>query len=127
MQALRQALSSVETAQPTFRWIPTVGQMVMGFILPFALAFVAIPLESFVHSSRTVVGVAMAAVLRLIAFALRLLGNAAHYSGEFLVNIYDLLIFPALWLENLLRNKGQQTEGKDVADIQDIIVNEEVS
>lgn len=127
MQALRQALSSVETAQQTIRWIPTVGQMVMGFILPFALAFVAIPLESFVHSSRTVVGVVMAAVLRLIAFALRLLGNAAHYSGEFLVNIYDLLIFPALWLENLLRNKGQQTEGKDVTDIQDIIVKEEVS
>ena len=56
MQALRQALSSVDTAQPTTRWIPTVGQMVMGFILPFALAFVAIPLESFVHSSRAVVG-----------------------------------------------------------------------
>ncbi len=127
MQALRQALSSVETAQPTFRWIPTVGQMVMGFILPFALAFVAIPLESFVHSSRIVVGVAMAALLRLIAFALRLLGNAVNYSGEFLVNIYDLLIFPALWLENLIRNKVQQTEVKGAMDLEDMIVKEEVS
>ena len=121
MQVLRQALASVETTQPVMRWIPTVGQMVMGFILPFALTFVAIPLESFVHSSRTVVGVAMAALLRLIAFVLRLLGDAAYYTGEFLVNIYDLLIFPPLWLENLIRSKERQTDAKDS------IVKEEVS
>jgi hypothetical protein len=127
MQALRQALSTLETAQPTTSWIPTVGQMVLGFILPFALTFVAIPLESFVHSSRTLVGVAMAAFLRSIAFSLRLLGNIAYYLGEFLVNIYDLLIFPALWLENLIRNKEHQTEIKDMTDINDIIVKEEVS
>src|SRR3989304_3399242 len=58
VQALRQTLADVEgTAGRTDNWIPTVGQMVMGFILPFALAFVAIPLESFVHASRTVMGI----------------------------------------------------------------------
>jgi len=120
MQALRQSLADVEAIQSVRSWIPTVGQMVMGFILPFALAFVAIPLESFVQSSRTVVGVAVAALLRLIAFVLRLLGNIFHYMGELLVNLYDLLIFPALWVENLIRNKVQQ------ADVKDIIVKEEV-
>lgn len=127
MQALRQALSTVETAQPTTSWIPTVGQMVLGFILPFALTFVAIPLESFVHSSRTLLGVATAAFLRSIAFSLRLLGNIAYYLGEFLVNIYDLLIFPALWLENLVKNKERHTEIKDMTNINDIMVKEEVS
>ena len=60
MQALRQSLAEV-TASPehTGNWIPTVGQMIMGFILPFALAFIAIPLESFVHSSRTVLGLSL--------------------------------------------------------------------
>jgi len=120
MQALRQALATVETAQRVDSWIPTVGQMVMGFILPFALTFVAIPLESFVQSSRTVFGAAVASLLRLIAFALRLLGNVVHYIGEFLVNVYDVLIFPPLWLENLIRNKVQHTE------VSDIIVKEEV-
>lgn len=95
--------------------------MVMGFILPFALTFVAIPLESFVQSSRTVFGSAVASLLRLIAFALRLLGNVVRYIGVFLVNLYDLLIFPPLWLENLIRNKEQHTE------VSDIIVKEEVS
>ena len=39
-----------------YLWITTAAQMGMGFILPFALTFVAIPLETFVHSLRTVVG-----------------------------------------------------------------------
>jgi hypothetical protein len=121
MQALRQALAAAEAAQPVNSWIPTVGQMVMGFVLPFALTFVAIPLESFVHSSRTVFGVAAAAVLRLIAFALRLVGNVIRYAGVFLVNLYDLLIFPPLWLENLVRNREHQH-----TDIADVIVKEEV-
>lgn len=54
MQALRQSLSEVEAVTTDQSWIPTVGQMVMGFILPFALTFVAIPLESFIASSRTI-------------------------------------------------------------------------
>ncbi|UCG14110.1 MAG: hypothetical protein JSU72_06480 [Deltaproteobacteria bacterium] len=112
MQALRQSLAAVEsTAESVNSWIPTVGQMVMGFVLPFALTFVAIPLESFVQSSRTVIGVAGAAMLRWVAFVLRLLGNIGRYLGELLVNLYDLLIFPPLWLENLIRkNRHQQPE-----------------
>ncbi len=121
MQALRQALAAVETAKPMSSWIPTVGQMVMGFVLPFALTFVAIPLESFVHSSRTVFGVAVAALLRLTAFALRLVGNVIRYVGVFLVNLYDLLVFPPLWLENIVRNREQQH-----VDVADVIVKEEV-
>ncbi len=121
MQALRHTLATVEEAQPVNSWIPTVGQMVMGFILPFALTFVAIPLESFVHSSRSVFGAGLAALLRLFSFALRLLGNMVKYLGEFLINVYDVLIFPPLWLENLIRNK------EHVGDVAEVIINEEVS
>jgi len=105
MEALRQSLTSSETIQPVNSWIPTIGQMVMGFILPFALTFVAIPLESFVSASRTVGGVIMTAFLRWIAFMFRLLGNIASYLSEFLVNAYDILIFPPLWIERLAFHK----------------------
>lgn len=81
-------------------WITTAAQMGMGFILPFALVFVAIPLETFVHSTRTVLGILAAAVLRMLAFTLRLTGNVMRYAGKTLVNLYDLLIFGPLWLEN---------------------------
>jgi hypothetical protein len=102
MEALRQTLSGVEQAGLTTSIIPTVGQMVMGFILPFALAFVAIPLEMFVSSSRTVLGGLMAWLLRMFAFLLRLLGHVGFYAGRFIVNVYDLAIFPTIWLEGII-------------------------
>ncbi len=97
--------AAMETTEQSGRWITTAAQMGMGFILPFALAFIAIPLESFIHSTRTVMGVLMAAFLRFLAVALRFLGNASRYFGKSLVNVYDLLIFFPLWIENLFVNK----------------------
>jgi len=99
MEALRQSLSGVTEAARASHVIPMVGQMVMGFILPFALAFAAIPLESFIASSRTVLGIVGAGVLRLVAFALRLAGTLSYYCGRFVIAVYDFVIFPALWLE----------------------------
>ncbi len=103
MEALRQSLAGAEAvAHATRSLIPTVGQMVLGFVLPFALTFVAIPLESFIYSSRTVLGLAAMWFLRVIALVLRLIGNVAHYMGKILVSIYDLVIAPFLWVENKL-------------------------
>jgi hypothetical protein len=102
MEALRQTLAGAEQSGLTASIIPTVGQMVMGFILPFALAFVAIPLEMFVSSSRTVLGSLMAWLLRMFAFLLRLLGHVGFYAGRFIVNVYDLAIFPTIWLEGII-------------------------
>lgn len=112
MQALRQSLANAEVIEPVNGWIPTVGQMVMGFILPFALTFVAIPLESFVHSSRTVMGVLASVSFRGVAFFLRLLGNIANYLGELMVDLYDLLIFPPLWIERIVHERAQQARIK---------------
>ena len=116
MEALRQTLAGVEQAGLTTSMIPTVGQMVMGFILPFALAFVAIPLESFVTSSRTVLGGLVAWLLRMFAFLLRLLGNVGFYAGRLIVNVYDLIIFPALWLEGTFR--GAKSKKKDMSEVE---------
>jgi hypothetical protein len=80
-----------------YMWITTAAQMGMGFILPFALVFVAIPLETFVHSLRTVVGLAGMAALRFISLALRLLGSGFRYLGVLCAQIYDLPLFIPLW------------------------------
>ena len=110
MQALRQSLAAGEGVQSVNSWIPTVGQMVMGFILPFALTFVAIPLESFISSTRTVMGFVLVGLLRATAFLLRLMGNIASYLGELLVNLYDVLIFPPLWIEKFVQSRAQAVE-----------------
>jgi hypothetical protein len=73
--------------------------MGMGFILPFALVFVAIPLETFVHSLRTVVGLAAIWLLRALALTLRVAGTLVLYVGTLLNHIYDLPLFVPLWLE----------------------------
>lgn len=92
------------------RWITTAAQMGMGFILPFALVFVAIPLESFFHSSRTVLGLLGVGLLRALTWLLRLLGNLAWYLGSLLVHVYDLLIFAPLWLERLIKESRHKPE-----------------
>ena len=96
-------INAIATAD--FAWITTAAQMGMGFILPFALVFVAIPLETFVSSSRTVIGTITSALLRAVAFTLRLFGNIMRYSGKIVVNFYDLIIFGPLWLENTITKK----------------------
>jgi hypothetical protein len=114
MEALRQTLAGVEQTGVSTSIIPTLGQMVMGFILPFALAFVGIPLESFISSARTVLGVVAAGSLRITAFTLRLVGNVAFYIGRCVVNIYDICIFPPIWLENLFFGpKGKKSKAFD--------------
>jgi len=110
LQALRHSLANGETLEPVNSWIPTAGQMVMGFILPFALTFVAIPLESFVHASRAVAGVVAAAALRGFAFLLRLIGAVAYYASDLMIKIYDLFIVPPLWIEKLIQGKDKETE-----------------
>jgi hypothetical protein len=100
--ALQETMAATGESAASMPLIPAVGQMLLAIILPFALAFVAIPLETFVSSSRTVFGVLAAGSLRLLAFALRLLGNIAYYCGRFIINSYDLIIFPTIWLEGLV-------------------------
>jgi len=105
MEALRQTLAGVEQAVQSGSKIPTIGQMIMGFILPFALTFVAIPLESFISSARSVLGTMAAGLLRLIAFFLRFSGNIVYYTGKLVTALYDLVIFPPLWLEGVVTER----------------------
>lgn len=90
--------------QPGHSWITTAAQMGMSFILPFALTFVAIPLETFIHSLRSVLGIVAAAILRFLAVTLRVTGNVLHGTANLLVNVYDLTIFLPLWIEGLVKN-----------------------
>jgi hypothetical protein len=119
-QALLQTLATVQATQ-TDGWmahIPTAGQMLLGFILPFALAFIAIPLESLIHSSRTVGGVFLMALVRSLAFLLRLTGNVARQLSRLLVRLYDVAIVVPLFIERLV--KGSRGAPVDVSDTQQV-------
>ena len=98
---------TTQAADLSGRWITTAAQMGMGFVLPFALTFVAIPLESFFYSFRTVLGMLFVGLLHLTAGVLRLLSNLCRYGGKCLVSVYDLLIFLPLWIERKINRLGR--------------------
>jgi hypothetical protein len=104
-EALTQSLAGVQVASPELRWIPSAGQMVLGFMLPFALTFVAIPLESFIQSARTVFGQLAAAILRGITVVLKITGDLFENVGVMLVHVYDFPIFLPLKLEAMVSRK----------------------
>ena len=116
MEALRQSLAGIEHSAVSASNIPTIGQMILGFILPFILTTVAMPFETFVSSSRTVLGMTASWALRALAFLLRLVGNLGYYLGRLVVNIYDLVIFPAIWLETLITRKLAGAPSADQTD-----------
>jgi hypothetical protein len=106
-QALLQSLSAAAPAATSDSWvgrIPMAGQMVLGFILPFALAFVAIPLESFIHSARNIGGSLFADLVRILGFVLRVLGNLVRHLARALLHFYDLLVVLPLMVEHLVRS-----------------------
>ena len=96
--------------QNEFMWITTAAQMGMGFILPFALVFVAIPLETFIHSLRTVLGIMVTMVLRFLALGMRIIGSFFQRGASLLQRAYDMLIFLPLWIEEMSRKKSSKSE-----------------
>ena len=118
-QALLQSLATVQAA-PTDGWvgrIPTAGQMLLGFILPFALAFIAIPLESLIHSARTVGGVVLTAAVRSAAFLLRLAGNIARHLSRVLIRLYDVAIVLPLLVEQVVKAARRRAPAKAANDV----------
>ena len=107
--ALKRGLSNLAvaaTAPADADWVtkvPVAGQMILGFVLPFALAFVAIPLEYFISSGRTVFGVLFVALTRGLSLTLRALSNLTRSIAMALTMLYDVLIFLPLLIERAIR------------------------
>jgi hypothetical protein len=115
-QALLQSLATAPAAASSEGWIariPTAGQMILGFILPFALAFVAIPLESFIHSARTLFGVLAVDFIYALGFVLRVSGGLVRLGSRALLHLYDLLVVLPLMAEQLVKSlRGREPRVK---------------
>ncbi len=113
---LRGDTGQIMTSQAL--WITTAAQMGMGFILPFALTFVAIPLETFVQTLRHVLGMAAILVLRFANLGLRIAGGLLVQSAVLLQHLYDVVIFAPLWLSARLPSaaSGRSAEPAEARD-----------
>lgn len=95
-------------AAPLLSKIPMIGQAVLGFILPWILAMIAVPLEMLVESGRHVIGRALVLVIRGGVIFFRLVGHGVRYLMAVLANAYDIYIIVPLQLERLVRNRGAE-------------------
>lgn len=115
---LRSGLDDTANLVNPHLWITTAAQMGMGFILPFALVFVAIPLETFVHSLRTVMGLVCIGILRALAMILRVTGIGVRHIGALAQRLYDLPIFLPLWLEHRFATATATAQGPQVSSLE---------
>jgi len=100
---LRGDGTTAAAASASFRWITTAAQMGLGFFLPFVLAVVAIPLETFFHTARSVFGTATAAGMRGTAALLRVIGGVVRHLGVMLVHLYDVVAVVGVAIEGVVK------------------------
>ncbi|MCH7869617.1 MAG: hypothetical protein IH881_18130 [Myxococcales bacterium] len=84
--------------------IPVVGQAVLGFILPWILALVAVPLEMLLDSGRHVAGLAAVLFLRVLGITLMCVASLIRHLTNITINFYDVYISIPLRVEEWARN-----------------------
>ncbi len=102
--ALKHSLAGISeksVSDPIFSRIPVVGQAVLGFILPWILAMVAVPLETLISTGGHIVLTVTAGTLAVLSIAMRVLAHGGRYLVETLRHVYDIYIILPLQLERL--------------------------
>ncbi len=91
-------LGSGVTVLPTPLW-QTLAESLLALVLPAVMAFVAIPLEAFLHALRAVTGLLVETAVRVLALSLRIAVRLVAALGDTVGTTYDLIVFPLLLLE----------------------------
>jgi hypothetical protein len=111
--ALKQTLGGVTDAAvrgPAESMIPLVGQAVLGFILPWILAMVAIPLEMLISTAGPVMLMLLGLVFTVVGSVLRLAGHVTRGLAAAVTGLYDVTIVVPLQIERIAR--ARRTEAR---------------
>ncbi len=103
--ALKQSLAGISDrsiSDPAFSRIPVVGQAVLGFILPWILAMVAVPLEMLIATGGHIALTLSAGIFALFSTLARVLAQGTRYLVEAIRHLYDIYIILPLQLERLV-------------------------
>jgi hypothetical protein len=114
--ALKQTLASgAESAviRPVSSVIPLVGQAALGFILPWILAMVAIPLEMLVSAGGPISLMILSLVAVGLGSLLRLCAHVLHYATLTAASLYDAVIILPLQLGRTVRRRFGSDDDDD--------------
>jgi len=113
---LKLALADSSTAvvsEASNSRIPVVGQAVLGFVLPWILAMVAIPLEMLLDSSRHVAAALAAGLLSVFGSLAKVVSHTTRALFRMIPNLYDVYISIPLRIERMVR--GETEDGQRAA------------
>lgn len=100
---LKQKLAASDVPAAATSSIPVIGQALLGFILPWLLAVVALPLQLLIQSGRHVFGRSVVAGISLAALLSRVVAHAVLHLVNAVTAAFDVYIAIPLQLEKLVR------------------------
>jgi len=115
--ALKLSLASEESrlvTQASTSMIPVVGQAVLGFVLPWVLAMVAIPLEMLLDSGRYVAAALVGWAVEAFGQLARVAAHVTHAIVGLLMNAYDVYIGIPLRIERAWRGEAEDAPGRPI-------------
>lgn len=86
--------------------ITVIGQATLGFVLPWILAMVAVPLEMLIESSQHVLSKLLILVITLLGYAIGIMGHIINTVMKALIHIYDAYIIIPTQIGNLIKSKS---------------------
>jgi hypothetical protein len=116
--ALKLSLAGEESrlvSQASGSRIPVVGQAVLGFVLPWVLALVAIPLEMLLDSGRHVVGTLLVLALQGLGQLASLAAQVSRALAGMLAQLYDVYVAIPLRIERAFRGEPPRSGAKAAA------------
>jgi hypothetical protein len=87
-----------------------IGQAVLGFVLPWILATVAIPLEMLLDSGRHVAAALLVLTLQCVGLAGRAGAQLSTKLAAMLVSVYEIYISIPLRIERAVRDGSKRGE-----------------
>lgn len=113
---IRQTAVTVQQIQggpapPSPSMLPQIVQATLGFVIPFLLALIAVPLELLLTYGTVLGGFLVSAALGLVAVALRLIHRVLRGLEALLIALYDLVIFLPLGIEHLIARRRRPALG----------------
>ncbi len=111
--ALKMSLAGDEArvvTEASTSHIPVIGQAVLGFVLPWILAMVAIPLETLLDSGRHVAATIMVVTLQGVGLVGRAGAYASNKLAAMLVSVYEIYIAIPTKIERALRSHAGEPD-----------------
>ena len=86
--------------------ITVIGQALLGFVLPWILAVIAIPLEMFIEASQHAIAKLYTFIITLVCHIANMLAFLIEGFFKILMHIFDIYIIVPVQISNMFRGKS---------------------